>query len=206
MPRQKQRTPELRDRVLSAAVDALMADGVAGLTARRVAVGAHTSTPAVYELFGDKGGLVRAVFFEGFRMLHGQLERAVRADDPAAALRETIAALRAFLRDEAVLSQVMFGRPFADFDPGPDELAAGASVREFLIDRVQRCVQARVLAGDPADIAHVLIGLALGLAAQESAGWLGTSQASVDRRWSTAVDAVLRGLSAGLPRRVPESG
>src|SRR5258708_37149163 len=157
MPRQKQRTPELRDRVLSAAVDALMADGVAGLTARRVGGGAHTSTPAVYGLFGDKGGLVRAVFFEGFRMLHGLLERAVRAADRAAALRETIAALRAFLRDEAVLSQVMFGRPFADFDPGPDELAAGAAGRGFLIDRVPRAVQARGLAGGPAAIAHRLV-------------------------------------------------
>ena len=46
MPRQKQRTGEMRDRVLSAAVEILTTDGVAGLTARRVAHDAQTSTPA----------------------------------------------------------------------------------------------------------------------------------------------------------------
>ena len=51
-----------------------------------------------------------------------------------------------------------------------------------------------MLAGDATDIAHVLLALAQGLAAQEVAGWLGTSRASVDRRWALAVDAVLDGL------------
>jgi hypothetical protein len=32
----------------------------------------HTSVPAVYELFGDKAGLVREIFFEGFRRLGAQ--------------------------------------------------------------------------------------------------------------------------------------
>jgi hypothetical protein len=89
----------------------------------------------------------------------------------------------------------MFGRPFADFDPGPNDIEAGASVREFIIDRVRRCVDAGIIAGDPTDIAHVLIGLALGLAAQETAGWLGASQASVDRRWSLGAEVLLHGLS-----------
>jgi AcrR family transcriptional regulator len=65
MPRTKQRTPQLRDRVLQAAVDTLTTDGVAGFTMRKIADGAGTSTPAVYELFGDKAGLVREMFFEG---------------------------------------------------------------------------------------------------------------------------------------------
>ena len=69
MPRAKQRTPEMRERVLQAAMDMLASDGVAEFTTRRLAQHAGTSTPAVYELFGDKAGLVREVFFEGFRLL-----------------------------------------------------------------------------------------------------------------------------------------
>ena len=65
MPRPKQRTPELRDHVLHVALATLAADGVTGFTTRNVARQAQTSTPAVYELFGDKAGLVREVFFEG---------------------------------------------------------------------------------------------------------------------------------------------
>jgi hypothetical protein len=42
----------------------------------------------------------------------------------------------------------------------------------------------------------VLLALAQGLAAQETAGWLGTSKASIDRRWKLAFDATLDGLAA----------
>ena len=53
----------------------------------------------------------------------------------------------------------------------------------------------RAAAGDETDIAHVLVSLTQGLAATEAAGWLGTSKASIDRRWALAVDAVLSGLA-----------
>jgi hypothetical protein len=43
----------------------------------------------------------------------------------------------------------------------------------------------------------VLVSLTQGLAATETAGWLGTSKASVERRWGTAVRAVLDGLRPG---------
>ena len=59
VPRPKQRTSELRDQVLRVALDLLSRDGVAGFTARAVAQSAATSVPAVYELFGDKAGLVQ---------------------------------------------------------------------------------------------------------------------------------------------------
>jgi hypothetical protein len=41
--------------------------------------------------------------------------------------------------------------------------------------------------------------LAQGLAMQEAAGWLGSSQASVDRRWDLAVHALLVGLGRASP-------
>jgi AcrR family transcriptional regulator len=75
VPRPKQRTPALRDHVLEVALALLAAEGVQGFTARKVASTAGTSTPAVYELFGDKGGLVRQVFFHGFQLLGARLER-----------------------------------------------------------------------------------------------------------------------------------
>jgi AcrR family transcriptional regulator len=195
VPRAKQRTPELRERVLRAAVATLAADGVAGFTARKVAEGAETSVPAVYELFGAKAGLVREVFFEGFRLLRLRFDRLAPSDDPRADLVDAVGAIRAFVRDNPVLAEVMFSRPFADFDPGPAELQAGAATREFVVGRARRAVGEGVLAGRPVDIAHVLLALTQGLAAQEAAGWLGRSTASRKRRWDLAVQAVLDGLS-----------
>lgn len=98
-----------------------------------------------------------------------------------------------------------FSRPFADFDPGPAQLEAGSAVREFIVGRVRRCTSAGILQGNETDIAHVLLALAQGLAAREIAGWLGTSQASVQRRWDLAIGAVLDGLGAA-PGRYRDSG
>jgi AcrR family transcriptional regulator len=195
MPRAKQRTPELRERVLQAALEMLTSDGVAGFTTRRVAVEADTSTPAVYELFGDKAGLVREMFFEGFRMLHRRLQQLEPRADARADLVSVVSVLRTFARDNPVLADLMFSRPFADFDPGPSERQAGADVREFIVGRVRRCIEAGVLEGQATDIAHVLLAVAQGLALQETAGWLGSSRASMDRRWKLAVEAVLTGLA-----------
>ena len=93
----------------------------------------------------------------------------------------------------------MFSRPFVDFDPGPEEQAAGAAVREHVVGRVRRALDADVVAGDATDVAHVLLALAQGLAGVEVAGWLGTSARSVERRWTLALDAFLRGLAPGAP-------
>jgi AcrR family transcriptional regulator len=200
VPRVKQRTPALRDHVLNVALATLAAEGVAGFTTRRVAEQAQTSTPAVYELFGDKAGLVREVFFEGFRLLRRRFGELDESADPRADLADVLRVFRMFVRDNPVLGQLMFSRPFADFDPGPAEQEAGAAVREFIVGRVRRCTRAGLLrragAGGEADVdvAHVLLALAQGLAAQESAGWLGSTSESQDRRWELAVSAVLEGL------------
>jgi len=204
VPRAKQRTPELRDLVLQVAVEMLANEGVAGFTTRKVAQEADTSTPAVYELFGDKAGLVREMFFEGFRMLRRRFDPLQETADPRADLVRVIQTLRTFVREHAVLAEVMFSRPFADFDPGPSGLEAGKAVRLFVVGRVRRCIEAGQLAGDETDIAHVLVSLTNGLAETEIAGWLGTSKASVNRRWDLAIEAVLDGLSPkpSIRRRV----
>jgi AcrR family transcriptional regulator len=206
VPRAKQRTGQLREHIVQVAVAMLAADGVDGFTTRKVAERAETSPPAVYELFGDKAGLVREVFFEGFRLLGDRFARLRESDDPRADLLRTIQVFRVFARDNAVLAQVMFSRPFADFEPGPAELAAGAATREFIVHRVRRCIDAGIIDGDQADIAHGLLALAQGLAMQEAAGWLGSSRASVNRRWDLAVRALLAGLGPARPAAAARQG
>lgn len=194
MPRAKQRTPELRDHLLKAAIATLSEEGVARFTTRRVAERAGTSVPAVYELFDDKAGLVRAMFFEGFRLLGGELAKVPTTDDALADVERLVPVFRLFCRAYPRLAQLMFARPFADFDPGPDELAAGASVREVFIGRIQRCIDTGLLSGDVTDIAHVLLALAQGLAVQELGRWLGPSGALIERRWKLGVASLLAGL------------
>jgi AcrR family transcriptional regulator len=195
MPRPKQRTPELRDHVLSTAVELLAREGVSGFSARSVARSADTSPPAVYELFGDRAGLLREVFFEGFRLLRRELDTLPQSEDPRADLIALASIYRGFLREHPALAQLMFSRPFTDFDPSQSELQAGASVRTFVIARVRRAIDAGLLHGDETDVAHALVALVQGLVAAENSERLGSTRASVDRRWSLAVNAMLDGLS-----------
>ena len=180
---------------MSVAVGLLAEQGVAGFTARGIAREAKTSTPAVYELFGDKWGLVREVFFEGFRLLRRYLDSLVDSGDPRADLVGLIEIYRRFMSENPELAEVMFSRPFTDFDPRLSEQEASSSVRIFIVEHVARCIDAGQLRGEATDVAHVLVALVQGLAAAEKASRLGTTPESVDRRFGLAVDAILTGLS-----------
>lgn len=195
MPRAKQRTPQLREHVLESAVGVLSREGPAGLTARGVAAAADTSPPAIYELFGDKGGLVREVFFDGFRRLREHLAEVEPSEDPRADVIALMSCYRGFVRENPALADVMFSRPFTDFDPGPSERRAGGSVRELILAYVRRAIAAGAIEGQETDVAHVLIALVQGLAGAESARRLGGTRASVERRWELALEAMLDGLS-----------
>jgi AcrR family transcriptional regulator len=199
MPRTKQRNPELRERLVAAAVGLLAEKGAAGLTARSLAARAETSPPALYELFGDKSGVVRELYFEGFRQLAGELSALAETTDPIADLWNLAAAYRRFIRGNRDLAEVMFSRPFADFSPGPEELAATSSVRTFIVGRVRRCIDMGRLRGDETDVAHVLVALIQGMAFSEAAGRLGTSTESRERRWRLAIGTALNGFGAREP-------
>jgi AcrR family transcriptional regulator len=177
------------------AVATLEGGGIARFTTRKVASDAGTSVPAVYELFGDKRGLVRELFFEGFRQLRGRLDGLQDSTDPIADIVSIFDTFRTFANENPTLAEVMFSRPFAGFDPGPEELDAGSAVRNLVIGRVRRCVDVGLISGDSADIAQVLLAMAQGLATQGSAGWLGTSEESVNRRWALGPLAFLAGLA-----------
>jgi AcrR family transcriptional regulator len=191
MPRAKQRTPELRDHILDVAGEVLAADGIEAVTARRIASQAGTSIATLYELFGDKTGLIRGIFYEGFRRLHDHLATVSATDDPVADLRAVMAAFRRFARANPSLVTVMYARPYDHFGPGPAERATGQATREAVTSHVQRAVDQGRLRGDVSDLAHVVLAACQGLALQETAGWLGTSAASRNRRWDLAADLLL---------------
>ncbi|HZE51160.1 MAG TPA: TetR-like C-terminal domain-containing protein, partial [Jatrophihabitantaceae bacterium] len=117
--------------------------------------------------------------------------------NPVEALRRLAEAFRQFVVANPVLAQIMFSRPFADFDPTTEDNRAGAKVRKIFDHHVQVAVDAGLIAGDPTDIAHVFFAFAEGLAAAESAQRLGTSKRSVDRRWRLGLDVLIKGLSPG---------
>jgi AcrR family transcriptional regulator len=160
-----------------------------------LAARADTSPPALYELFGDKSGVVRELYFEGFRRLFGELAALAETADPVADLWSLATSYRRFIRTNRELAEVMLSRPFTDFSPGPEELAATNSVRVLIVGRVRRCIDAGRLRGDEVDVAHVLVALIQGMAFAEAAGRLGTSTDSIERRWRLAIGTTINGFT-----------
>lgn len=195
MPRPKRRTPELRDRLLHATIDLLAEEGASAVSTRRVASRVGAQAPAIYELFADKAGLVRAVFFEGFRRLGEALDDlpppSGEPDDVVASME----VFRAFVQANPQLFAVMYSRPFAEFSPTAEEQALGDRTRAHLVDRIRACTESGTLTGDPVDLAHGVLALAIGLATQETGGWLGHTAGDRDRRWSDATRALLAGYA-----------
>ena len=109
-------------------------------------------------------------------------------------LRHLAAAFRQFVSTNPALAQIMFSRPFADFDPSADETEAGVKVRKIFVRHVRAAIEAGFFKDDPIDIAHVLFAYIEGLAAAEGAHRLGGSKTSIDRRWRLGLDALLDGL------------
>ena len=126
MPRQKLRTEEFRERILETAVDLIATEGVSGFTTRRIVEEASTSIPTMYELFGDKSGLVREIFFEGFRLLRSRFDSLEQSKDPRVDLVSLVQAFRCFYMENPILARVMFSRPFPTSTPDLQKQKPGA--------------------------------------------------------------------------------
>ncbi|MBO0729810.1 MAG: TetR/AcrR family transcriptional regulator [Acidimicrobiaceae bacterium] len=194
MPPRKLRTSDLRDELLQCAVMVLEQEGPVAVRARRVASAAGTSTGALYELFGDKTGLVRGIFYEGFRMLAARLHEVPNTSDARANVVALLEGSRAFALEHPMLFEVMYARPFGEFDPTPDDLRVGRAVYDLVVREVRRWLAQARSGADAVDAAHALVALNRGLVATELAGLLGRSVASRERRWQLAIAAQLDGL------------
>ncbi|MGW0825319.1 TetR/AcrR family transcriptional regulator [Streptomyces sp. NPDC002845] len=184
---------ELRRDLLDAAGRLLAEEGPQALSTRRVAQEVGTSTTAVYNLFGDKASLLRAMFLEGFARLTDEFASVPTDGDPEADLKALGHAYRAAARANPQLYELMFGRPVADFRPEEADLAQIQGTFETLTRAVARCMEAgRFAPADPYDIAVHLNALVHGLASLELRGALGEGE-QADHHWRISLEAVVRG-------------
>ena len=162
----------LTHRLVDEAGRLLLERGPAGLSLRKVAEAAGTSTMTVYTRFGHKQGLLAAMHREGFRRLGVALTEALEVEDPTEALAAAGRAYRSSALAGPTLYGLMFGPPVEGFDPSPEDEAAAAATYEPLVTAVRRCCVAGVLTGDPERIARHLWTVTHGAVSLELAGRL----------------------------------
>ena len=193
MARPRTHDDRLRLRLLDEGGRLLAAEGPSALTVRRLAERSETSASAIYSLFGDKWGLVEEMFREGFRRFAERIAALERTDDPLADLIALGAAFRANARANPHLYDLMFGRPFPQFQPGEETGAMAMGTFGALVGALGRCVDAGLLEGDPVSLATIFYSLIHGLTSLELLGWLGPPERA-DAAWERAELAMFRGL------------
>lgn len=88
-----------REAIVEAALEVLREDGIANLTSRVVAARAGVSDASVYYHFGDRAGLLMAVFDLGMKPLKFMHESDVSALEPIEVLRAGLTSLERFFED-----------------------------------------------------------------------------------------------------------
>jgi len=187
--------PSLRDQVLDAAARLFAQDGADGLSVRKVAAAAHCSTMVIYHHFGDKDGLLNAMYIAGFERLAHAQAAVPDVADPEQLVRARYLNYRDVALASPAFYQVMFGAGAPQFRPD-------AHARQFARDAYNQFVAAVTawsrtcdLVTTPRAAAYTLWATAHGLVSFELSRH--GPGVGYKRRYVAALDTLIRGLRAG---------
>lgn len=150
MGRRRVHDQDTADALLDAAELVLDAEGVAGLTVRRVADLAGVSTRAVYSTLGSKEGLLRELGVRAYDTLGSMVDALPRTSDPAGDLVSAgVDGFRAFATGHPALFRI--GIQLTDAPPAarPHIRAAADHALPTLIERLERLRAAGLLDSRP---------------------------------------------------------
>lgn len=205
MGRPREHDDTTAEALLDAAEALLVEGGLSALSVRAVATEAHTTTRAVYALFGSKSGLIEAVAARGY-LLVAELANAVpTTDDPRADLIAAGLAFRDFALEHPMLFRLSFERPVSEVSSVDHVGEARRAAFEALLARIEPAQRSRVIDPgiDSAEVAYMFNAVCRGLAGSELLRQpppVGTGvweQLEGDDR-SESWDRVLRALMDGL--------
>lgn len=154
--REKQKA-ELRSELVSAAHQLVQEEGYEGLTIRKLAKRVGYAPMSVYSYFADKQDILFALAEDAFKTLARRIEDHP-ADDPIEALQAVMTEYAAFGLGNPNEYRTVFmtekvkpleGKTFAEMEEGNPAM-------KVLIKRVETCVAAGRLKGDPRAIATML--------------------------------------------------
>ncbi|WP_433204748.1 TetR/AcrR family transcriptional regulator [Dactylosporangium sp. CS-047395] len=198
MGRPREHGPDTRAALLSAAGDLVYAEGPAAVSVRRVADAVGTTTRAVYSLFGDKDGLLRALSLDVAETMRRHHEAVPELPDPLDELPLLIAGFRSAAREKRQLYDLFMAqvRAGADLDDPVFRLVYASFDR--VLSTIRRCLALGLFPGrDEFTVGRLLLALVHGLASLELRGILGDAE-TAGVLWTQATTTTLDGLRRPL--------
>lgn len=173
---------DVRLALLDAAGQLLLSEGADGMTTRRLAAMAGTTTQAIYTEFGGKEGIARAMYREGFARLEARMRDVGATSDPFFDLLQQGRVYREAALDSPHFYDVMFGSPIPQFTPDADDLAASRIAHDLLSAAIERVIATGALVdgADADEIAQWLWAVVHGVVSLELHGAMELDAATYD--------------------------
>lgn len=191
---------DTRDKVLQAARQIYLREGLAGLSMRKVAKDAGITATAIYRHFEDKQALLMSVVAQGSHLFMQYLSRGLKGKSAVERLELSGLGYLDFALEHPGYYRIMF--MFSQRDSGLERLCAQtaedfAPTFQFLVDRVRECMEEEIIAPkDPESTAATIWASCHGLVSLRLADhleMLNTEQFREFYRTSNA--SLLRGLA-----------
>jgi AcrR family transcriptional regulator len=193
---------DTQQRILDAARELFLSEGLPGLTMRRVARATGLSATAIYRHFDNKETLMAAVAARGSHLFFDYLSRGLEGADARERLRLSGAGYLDFSLENPAYYRILFMTPLDEVGfptLGEKNTATFAPTFQYLQDRVRECMDENVLASADVDaVSAVIWAQCHGVVSLYLAGHfdgLGSREA-VRAFFQSSLDALLRGLAA----------
>lgn len=195
MGRPREHGDRTRAALLNVAGGILARDGVAAVTIRRVADEADTTTRAVYTLFGDKNGLLRALFREMADTMRRHHEAVPVMDDPLEEIHQLALAYRSAAREHSNLYDYYYRCMAPDGVMTDEDAALAFRSFERVLQTLHRIAESGLFADRRVEATgRQLWALVHGLASLELRGFLADDDQTARQRWRSAIGALLAGF------------
>lgn len=149
----RQSWDDTRSRIIAAAADLIAKGGSDAATTRAVAIAASVQAPAIYRLFGDKGGLLDAVAEQALADYVADKSQRDPVADPIEDLSQAWDAHIAFgLSHPAIFAMMNAARS----GPPSSASAAGLAVLRERVRRIARTGRLRVSEERAVDLVHAM--------------------------------------------------
>ncbi len=156
---------ELRAETLTAARELIQEEGYAGLTLRKLAKRMECSPMALYSYFADKQALLTALALEGFEKVAKRFDSTVH-HDPLIAVSRILLDYIAYAEENPNEYRILFlsVETLGELKLSREDLQERNPAFGALFKRVETCIKAGVLQGDPFAVSTVLWTAAHGAA------------------------------------------
>lgn len=122
-----------KTKILEAASQLLLSQGVSGMSVRAIAKLAGLSTIGIYSHFQGKQGILDALYIEGFSYIQEAMKSVIDIEDPKLAILSGVRKYLEVAHEQEATYRLIFGEADNNYTPGDDASEAGINAFASLI-------------------------------------------------------------------------